>query len=374
MSDLDYLSEKIKEHIEDILSGLGLDEYENIGGKITMPCPIHGGDNPTAVSLFVGPRAYVPNWKCYTNQCETEYGKSIFGFFRGVLEIQKDTELTNKDAIKWLSKFLQCDIKITREDCEALDKKVFTKSNDILVKQRTAVVGEVSREWVRFSLAIPSHYFLERGFSEEILHKYDVGYCNNVKKEMAFRAVVPIYDDDHKYMVGCTGRSTLPKCHDCGYYHRSNYDCPEGSRKGWFVKWKTSSGFRSENYLYNYWYAKEHIIKSNTAILVEGQGDVWRLEEAGIHNSVGIFGTSLSDGQKILLEKSGTMNIILLLDNDAAGRKAEEKVISQIGHMYNIYTLENRPIGDIGDMSVANVKELLLPKIRNFKDSEWRLI
>jgi hypothetical protein len=44
------------------------------------------------------------------------------------------------------------------------------------------------------------------------LEDYDVGYCDNPAKPMYERAVVPIYDNEHKYIVGCTGRSIFEKC------------------------------------------------------------------------------------------------------------------------------------------------------------------
>ena len=49
-------------------------------------------------------------------------------------------------------------------------------------------------------------------------------------------------------------------------------------------------------------FAKEFIKESGIVILVESPGNVWRLEEAGVHNSVAIFGSSLADRQKMILD------------------------------------------------------------------------
>ena len=63
-------------------------------------------------------------------------------------------------------------------------------------------------------------------------------------------------------------------------------------------KWRHNKDFKTQEHLYNMWFAKEFIQSTRTAIIVESPGNVWRLEEAGIHNSVAIFGTNLSIKQK----------------------------------------------------------------------------
>ena len=102
--------------------------------------------------------------------------------------------------------------------------------------------------------------------------------------------------------------------------------------------------------MYNFWFAKEHILETGSVILVESPGNVWKLEENGIHNSVGLFGCSLSDRQKLILDSSGAMNIIILTDNDDAGKKAAEQIQNKCSKTYNILIpkiLKN----DIGEMT-----------------------
>lgn len=369
--NLDLLSDAVRENLTDLLDKFELD-YTDMRSKIVMPCPIHGGDNNTAVSIFIGDKAYVPNWKCYTNGCEKTYGSGIFSFFKALLEITNDTKYTEAQAIKWLKKelkFSEKSVNISLNE-DYLEKKGFVNQSKILLQQRTIVSPLLTREAIRKKIIIPCTYFLDRNFSREILDKYDVGFCNKKGKEMSYRAIVPIYNDDYTGMVGCIGRTVLSQCSKCKYYHTDKYPCPEGYLRSGFVKWKMSSGFNAESYLYNYWFAKEHIINTNTAILVEGCGDVWRLEEAGIKNSVAIFGTSLSIQQSGLLDKAEVFNLILLLDNDDAGNKAEEKIISEYGHMYNIYTLHQKEYSDIGECSIDVIKEI----ISSFKNCKLSLL
>jgi DNA primase len=118
------------------------------------------------------------------------------------------------------------------------------------------------------------------------------------------------------------------------------------------------------NHLYNFWFAKEFILKTHTAIIVESPGNVWRLEESGIHNSVGIFGSSLSDRQKILLDSSGAMNLIILTDNDEAGRKAAEQIKAKCQNTYRIFIPQINK-SDIGEMTVEEINKEIKPYLES---------
>ena len=123
---------------------------------------------------------------------------------------------------------------------------------------------------------------------------------------------------------------------------------------------------QSQEHLYNFWFAKDHIQKSKSIILVESPGNVWRLEEAGIHNSVAIFGSSLSDKQKLLIDSSGAMNIILLMDNDDAGQKAVNQITEKCKKIYRIYSPSFEG-PDVGELSIEDIRNTLVPKISEIK-------
>ena len=110
--------------------------------------------------------------------------------------------------------------------------------------------------------------------------------------------------------------------------------------------------------MYNYWNAKEHIKRTGVAILVEGQGDVWRLDEAGYYNACGMFGCELSEEQMVILEKSGAMTLWVLTDSDKAGIEAREKIRKRCARLYNVkfIDLKNK---DIGETPIEEIKELL---------------
>jgi DNA primase len=107
---------------------------------------------------------------------------------------------------------------------------------------------------------------------------------------------------------------------------------------------------------------KEHILRTKAAILVEGQGDVWRLSEAGIFNAVGMFGCSLSEQQRIILERSGALSLVILTDSDEAGQVGKEKIKQKCDKLFNLY-FPSSSSKDVGDMKIEDIKSNLLPQI-----------
>ena len=92
------------------------------------------------------------------------------------------------------------------------------------------------------------------------------------------------------------------------------------------------------------------------------QGDVWKLYEAGIKNAVGLFGKDLSESQKNLLIQSGVSDIVILTDNDQAGREGRMKIQRELSRMFNlIYPPMLKK--DVGDMTVEQIKEYILPHV-----------
>lgn len=367
-NQLKLISDSLCDDIENLLSALGVEDYKDAGKMIVMSCPIHGGDNDTAFNLYHHGDSYRGNWKCRTHKCEEVFKPSIIGFIRGCLsrnqhswENHGDTIVSFKDAIDFAVEFLKQDFNSFKVSKKSKEKNTFINTVKYLSSQAKTETNKVSKKFIRQNLEIPSKYFQTRGFSSEVLDKYDVGECKKNGKEMNNRAVAPIYDIDNLYMIGCTGRSIFDKCSSCQCYHDPKLNCPTTDM--WkYSKWKHSFGFKSEEHLYNFWNAKEFIKKTGSVIIVESPGNVWRLEESGIHNSVAIFGSSFSDKQKMLIDISGAMTIYTLMDNDDAGRKAASQIASKCSKIYNIKNIQIEK-EDIASMTVDEIKEIILPKL-----------
>lgn len=369
---LKVLCDDLCDNIEDLLHHLGL-SFKMTDKMISMACPIHGGDNIGAINLYHTGDIYRGNWKCRTHGCEKIFKGSIIGFLRGTLSAQSlgwqkngDDTVSFKDTISFVESYLNKDLNSIKISKTFKDKQNFSYLVNNLKKTEDKKPSGITRNLVIKELQIPALYYLDRGYSLDILKKYDVGLCNKPNREMSNRVVVPIYDTDHKLMIGCTGRSIYTRCEVCLSFHDDQISCPDLTSRYLYSKWKHSHNFKSQNTLYNIWYAKEHIQKTGCAILVESPGNVWRLEEAGIHNSVGLFGCNLSDRQKIILDSSGAMSLVILTDNDEAGKQAAKVIEKKCSNTYRIY-IPQITKEDIGEMSVSEIHDTILSFLKEIQ-------
>jgi 5S rRNA maturation endonuclease (ribonuclease M5) len=357
--------------IDGLLSVLGL-EFNKRGRYYIGTCPIHMGDNTTALNLY--PEGYKMNgyWRCNTKHCEKHFAQNIIGFTRGVLSNRRcrwtssgGQKYSFVKTVQFLLDFIGDELSI---DYSAIDRKRFISEVETITKTASVQSKGIHRLTVRKALKIPAEYYIKRGYSTDVLDRYDVGLCDKEGKEMFNRIVVPVYDNK-LMMVGCQGRSIHKECPECEYHHPSGWACPETrEEKINCAKWKNSNNFNVGQHLYNFWNAKPFIEDSKTVIVVEGPGDVWRLEEAGIHNSVAMFGTAFTEQQEILLETSGATSIIIMTDNDEAGEEAEKRIRKKCQRLYNL----SRPRfdkHDVGEMSITEIRNELLPI---FKAAERR--
>lgn len=374
---LKSISDKICDNIENVLSRLDITDYKMCSRMISTSCPIHGGDNESALNLYHTGDSYRGNWKCRTHQCEKIFKASVIGFIRGVLSHKKygwaksgDNMVSFQETMKVVEDILGGEtISNQSTDSGSIEKQKFATTIKYLSQPAQSNIthtNTITKNTVHKLLDIPSQYFLNRGFSKETLVHFDVGECNNPSKEMYARSVVPIYDLEGKYVIACTGRSIFEKCEKCGSYHNTSLECS----KRHIPKWKHSLGFRSEENIYNIWYAQKYIAESKTAVIVESPGNVWKLYEAGIYNVIAIFGSSLSDKQKMILDTSGAMKLITIMDNDEAGDKAAMSIDKKCNKTYIVKHLKLKNLiensdqySDIGDLSKQQILDIIKPNI-----------
>ena len=339
-SQIYSICSELSDKIPSLLIALKIN-YVQLENRIVFPCPVHNGDNPEGSCIFTDGTKSKGNWVCWTHGCEKDHGKNLIGFVKGVLQNKKNKAVSFSEAIKFCLDFLNR--KLEDIEDEEISETLYNinKIIDIMTYEREQISTGIKRETILSAIDIPSPYFIGRGFLPETLLAFDVGDCHNKEKQMFNRAVVPVYDFDYNY-IGCVGRSLDPE------------------NKKW--KWVNSKGFKTSKFLYGLWKAKEFIEKTSTVILVEGQGDVWRLYEAGIKNAIGIFGSSLGDDQLSLLEELSILNVVILTDSDEAGQKALNGIINKCGRRFNYYT-PKISTKDIGEMSVQQIEKELKPQI-----------
>lgn len=326
-------------------------------------CPIHNGDNKTALNIYHLQNHFLMrgNWKCRTHGCEEKYGKGIISFIRGVLDANTNQNVSFNKAISYVCSVLKLNYNTLKADIDLLEKRKFINQVASFAPSLNGKPTGITRERIRSRLEIPSQYYLSRGFSKEILDEYDIGLCMDPKKPMFNRTVIPIYDDNYKYMVGCTGRSVYEKCDKCKYFHKNH--CPTNSYEEYRgLKWLHSKGFSAESYLFNLWKAKDVIKRTRLVIITEGVGDCLRLVQYGIKNTVSIFGTTLNNNQLMSLGASGALSMIVLMDNDEAGQKACERIKKQCERLYRLYFPKLIIANDVGGLNTDEItKELKSP-------------
>lgn len=316
--------------------------YRESDNYYMMPCPVHGGGANACSCVVTKHGEWRGAWACKARGCEKVFQRTTIGLIRGILSFPdwlEDEKLYHfGETLDFCKKMLQVsDLDIAER------KKILPDLEKKYAKQQVVQsnVGKYSRRQMRAKLQIPSTYFLKRGFSKEVLSEFDVGECMIRKDPMFSRAVAPVYNENTEY-VGEVGRMTR---------ENSSYS-----------KWRNSTGFRKSLYLYGLWVASEHIFKSKNIVLVEGQGDVWKLHMAGIKNAVGMFGSSLSEAQLRLIQTTTARNVIILTDNDEAGKKAKREITEKCSNLFNVYA-PNFSGSDIGDMSVSKIVEEIKPQI-----------
>ncbi len=312
---------------------------ECYGDNIYSTCPVHeDSDNPRAFS-FCQSRGM---WKCWTRDCQNHYNNDIFGLIRGVLSTQNGADVEFSDVLKWIYK--EFNIKSTgststsstTEEPEDEFHRIITSLKTSNNKHNENVIDNV------YDSDIPSDYFIGRGFKKSTMTYFGVVDCHE-KGIMKERAIIPIHNADGNKLVGVIGRSI------------KEYKMPK------FLLYPR--GFEKRNYFYNYHRALKKAEDTHCLYILEGQGDVWKLHEAGVKNAVSVFGKTISREQEEHIRKLPITHLIILMDNDQAGREARIQMQRQFGRLYKL-TFPRLTNKDIGDMSIYKIKKDILQNLR----------
>lgn len=337
--DLQKLKTDLNNRAEDIFSSLGM-EVEVLGDNIYCCCPAHeGSDNPRAFSFSKDKGI----WKCWTRDCQHQYRNDIFGVIRGYLSKQSGIDVGFSEALKWSCNFLN----VKKSSSKTIIKdKVEEDSFSKLVSTINTNI-DINKEYKPIELDqcinLPSSYFMSRGFKAETLEHFGVGDCYDKSSKLYDRSIIPIHNDDGSAIIACIARAI------------KDYKHPK------FLI--TPKGFDKRYCFYNYHRAIQSIEDTSSVILVEGQSDVWRLYEAGIHNAISLFGRVLSKEQEYKLCKLPLTHVVILLDNDQAGRESKIQIQRQLSRLYKL-SFPKIPTKDVGEMSIDQIKKIIFPQIR----------
>lgn len=336
--NLKKIKNKLNSEASLVFEKLGM-KCEHFRDNIYSTCPIHeGSDNPRAFSF--SPEKGI--WKCWTRDCQHDYNNDIFGLIVGALSAQSGKKLEFKDALQWIS-----------SNFDVAKYKGYTKSTALSEEEddftslvhrmkTSALINKDKPLDKEYKGNIPSDYFFGRGFKKSTLKYFQVGDCaeEGIMKE---RAVIPIHNDDGSLVVGSIGRSI------------KEYRQPK------FLFYP--SGFNKRFYFYNYHRAIKRASETACMYILEGQGDVWKMHEAGVRNAVSIFGKTITKEQADKLNKLPITHLIILTDNDQAGREARMQIQRDFSRMYKL-TFPRLSHKDIGDMSIKDIQINILSKLK----------
>ena len=255
--------------------------------------------------------------------------------------LMEHEHFTYPEAIKYLAKKYNIEIEETIQSDEQKEK-----ANE---KESLYLVSEFANTYFQKILhktdqgkSIGLSYFKQRGFTEDTIKKFDLGYSLNQWQAFTDEALKQGYNIDYLEKTGLTivkddkrfdrfkGRIMFPiksmSGRVLGYGGRILTNDKKAAK---YVNSPESDIYHKSKVLYGIYHAKQTIAKEDNCYLVEGYTDVIQFHQTGITNVVSSSGTALTSEQIRLINRL-TKNITVLFDGDAAGMRASLRGIDLI--------------------------------------------
>jgi DNA primase len=290
-------------------------------------CPFHNEKTP---SFNVSPQLGI--YKCFG--CG-ESGDAI-------KFLEKQEHLSFVESIRWLAKRYQIELE---EEEQSPEQELEQNERESLgVVQQWALNWSVDQLWNSYEgKQIGLAYFVERGFREDTIKEFQLGYVPEKGDAFATAAITHGFEPELLEKAGWIkrrdngdpwdffqGRVTFPihglTGQPIGFGARtlkSDKKLPK------YFNSPESVLYVKSRSLYGISFAKKSIVEQQNCLLVEGYTDVISLHQAGIHNVVASSGTSLTVDQVRLIKRYAPA-VTILYDGDAAGIKASLRGIDLI--------------------------------------------
>jgi len=290
-------------------------------------CPFHNEKTP---SFTVSPAKGI--CKCFG--CG-KGGNSV----NFIMEVE---QISYYEALKLLAKKYNIEI-VERE----LSPEQQAQRND---RESMLIINEYAQKY--FSTILHEHidgksigmsYFRERGFNEDIIRKFQLGYSldqrdafsqdaqkQGYKKEFLVKTGLTLEHESGQLADRFRGRVMFPVHSLSGKVVAfGGRVLKKDEKTAKYVNSPESEVYHKSNELYGIYFAKQSIVKHDRCFLVEGYTDVISMHQSGIENVVASSGTSLTQGQIRLIHRF-TPNITVIYDGDAAGIKASIRGIDML--------------------------------------------
>ena len=281
-------------------------------------CPFHNEKTP---SFMVSPSRGI----CHCFGCGK--GGTPISF------IMEHEQMTYPEALRWLANKYHIEIK--EKELTAEEKAEQTaRESMFIINEWAANYFEKTLHEHPDGMAIGLQYFRQRGFRDDIIRKFKLGFDINDRFELAANAEKEKYNTDYLLKVGLcykndhqeiidrfAGRVIFPWIGVSGKIVAFGGRKLDAATKGVQQKYVNSPDsdiYHKDRELYGIYQGKKAIAKEDCVYMVEGYTDVLSLHQCGIENVVANSGTALSVHQIHTLHRF-TSNIVLLYDGDAAG-------------------------------------------------------
>lgn len=284
-------------------------------------CPFHDDRTP---SFSVSPVKGV--YKCFS--CG-EAG-NVVNF------IMKHEQMTYPEALRWIAR--KYNIEVQERELTSEEKRLENERESMFLVNEWAskYFQDILKNHVD-GQAIGLQYFRSRGFRDDIIEKFQLGFCLTGRQTFSDAALQAGYKKEFLLKTGLcyerengglidrfNGRVIFPWISVSGKVTAFGGRLLDSRTKGVSQKYVNSPDsevYHKERELYGIFQAKKVIAKFDLVYMVEGYTDVVAMHQCGIENVVANSGTALSTYQIKLLRRF-TSNIVLLYDGDAAGQHA----------------------------------------------------
>ena len=281
-------------------------------------CPFHDEKTP---SFYVSPA----RGTCHCFGCGK--GGNPVGF------IMEHEQMTYPEALRWLARKYHIEIK-ERELSDDEKREQSERESMFIVNEWAASYFQHLMHDTADGVAIGMQYFRSRGFRDDIMSKFQLGFDGTDRRALAQEALRKGYKEDFLLKTGIcykndrgelidryAGRVIFPWIGISGKVVGFGGRLLDSRTKGVNQKYVNSPDseiYHKDRELYGIYQAKKAIAKEDRVYMVEGYTDVISMHQCGIENVVANSGTALSVHQIHILHRF-TSNITLLYDGDAAG-------------------------------------------------------
>ena len=245
------------------------------------------------------------------------------------------------EAIRYLAKKYNVEIEET-EQTDAEKEKLNERESMFLVAEHANSYFKETLWEASEGKAIGLTYFKERGFTDETIKKFDLGYSPQEKDAFTKTALKNGFQLDFLEKTGLTivnesyqvdrfrGRVMFPiKSLSGRVVGFGGRILGENKKTAKYLNSPESEIYHKSKVLYGIYEAKQSIAKEDVCYLVEGYTDVIQMVQSGVTNVVSSSGTALTELQIRLIQRL-TQNIVVLFDGDAAGLQASLRGIDMI--------------------------------------------